>query len=137
MQVFEKLLTDLGRHEIAQFKGWLYMVARNECLMYLRSRKSKLIRDKELKKDTEALVENEITVHPDGVSEKELQLRSMEQALHHLNEHQRICVDMFYLQQKCYKEIADATGFSMNEVKSYIQNGKRNLKIYMEKQHEQ
>lgn len=130
MQVFEKLLKDLGRHEISQFKGWLYAVARNECLMYLRSRKSRLEKQKELKKDTQELMENGPALHP-GISEKEQQLQLMEEGLRQLNEHQRTCMELFYLQEKCYKEIAETTGYSLNEVKSYIQNGKRNLKIYM------
>jgi RNA polymerase sigma-70 factor (ECF subfamily) len=40
---------------------------------------------------------------------------------------------LFYLEQKCYKDIADLTGYDLNKVKSAIQNGKRNLKICMER----
>lgn len=133
MQVFEKLLTDMMRHEISQFKGWLYAVARNECLMYLRSRKSLLEKQKELKKDTEGFMETGPDLHPGSVPEKEQQLQLMEEGLRQLNENQRTCMELFYLQEKCYKEIADLTGYTMNEVKSHIQNGKRNLKIYMTK----
>ncbi|TND09802.1 MAG: sigma-70 family RNA polymerase sigma factor [Bacteroidetes bacterium] len=136
MQVFEKLPADLVRHEISQFKGWLYAVARNECLMYLRRNKSMLEKQKELQKDAQALMENEVSEHPGGITAKEHQLQKMEEGIKQLNENQRICVDLFYLQEKCYKEIADITGYSLNEVKSHIQNGKRNLKIYMSKPNE-
>lgn len=133
MQVFEKLLKDLGRHQIEQFKGWLYAVTKNECLMYLRSKKSQRAKNAELKKDSEDLVESGMPLHPDGVNDTELQLRRMEKSLSDLGESQRRCLELFYLEQKCYKEVADITGYSLNEVKSFIQNGKRNLKILMTK----
>ena len=133
MHVFEKLLKDLNRHKIDQFKGWLYTVTKNECLMYLRSIKSKKAIELELKKDSAGLMESGLSVHPDGVTETERQLQTMESSLQELNESQRRCVELFYLEKKCYKEITDLTGFSLNEVKSYIQNGKRNLKILMQK----
>ena len=131
MQVFEKLLKDLHRHQVEQFKGWLYAVTKNECLMYLRSRKSERARQEQMKKDQEAVMESIGTLHTDGVNSTEVQLREMENSLSLLSENQRRCLELFYLEQKCYKEVADITGFSMNEVKSYIQNGKRNLKILM------
>jgi RNA polymerase sigma factor (sigma-70 family) len=135
MQVFEKLLTDLQRHKIEQFKGWLYMVAKNECLMYLRSQKSKRLKEMELKKDG-AFMETEEPLHLSGITSKELQLQEMESSLNDLNPHQRVCIELFYLQRKCYKEIADQTGYDITEVKSHIQNGKRNLKILLtRKQH--
>lgn len=133
MQIFEKLLKDLQRHEIEQFKGWLYTVTKNECLMYLRSKKSKKAHEQELKKDLTALMESEPGMHPDGITDTEYQLREMEDQLGGLGENQRRCLELFYLEQKCYKEVADITGFSLNEVKSYIQNGKRNLKILLSK----
>lgn len=136
MHVFEKLLKDLGRHEIEQFKGWLYTVAKNECLMYLRSQKSQRARDLELKKDSQGVMESDHALHPDGVTETERQLQTMESSLQELNETQRRCLELFYLEKKCYQEITTVTGYTLNEVKSYIQNGKRNLKILMtKKQH--
>ncbi|HTF05365.1 MAG TPA: sigma-70 family RNA polymerase sigma factor [Bacteroidia bacterium] len=136
MHVFEKLLKDLGRHNIEQFKGWLYTVAKNECLMYLRSKKSQKAREMELRKDSAGVMENDLALHPDGVTETERQLQTMESSLQELNETQRRCLELFYLEKKCYQEITSVTGYSLNEVKSYIQNGKRNLKILMiKKQH--
>ena len=133
MQVFEKLLKNLGRHNIEQFKGWLYTVAKNECLMYLRSKKSQKAREMELRKDSVSVMELGLVVHPDGVTETERQLQTMESSLQELNENQRRCLELFYLEKKCYQEITTVTGYSLNEVKSFIQNGKRNLKILLTK----
>lgn len=133
MQVFEKLLRDLARHNVEQFKGWLYTVTKNECLMYIRSRKTRRLNDQELKKNMEGLMETETALHPEGITDTEHQLREMEDSLEGLGENQRRCLELFYLDMKCYKEVADITGFSLNEVKSFIQNGKRNLKILMMK----
>ncbi|CAN5437233.1 sigma-70 family RNA polymerase sigma factor [soil metagenome] len=133
MQVFEKLLRDLQRHSIEQFKGWLYTVTKNECLMYIRSRKSKRLNNQELKKDLSGLMESEIAMHPEGITDTEHQLREMEDSMEGLGENQRRCLELFYLELKCYKEVSEITGFSLNEVKSFIQNGKRNLKLLMSK----
>jgi RNA polymerase sigma factor (sigma-70 family) len=131
MQVFEKLLKDLQRHQVEQFKGWLYAVTKNECLMYLRSKKSLRLKNAELKKDLDGVMESGDSLHPEGVNDTEQQLRLMEHNLSGIGESQRRCLELFYLEQKCYKEVSDITGFSLNEVKSHIQNGKRNLKILM------
>ena len=104
--------------------------------MYLRSKKSQKAREMELKKDSQGLMESDHSLHPEGVTETERQLQTMESALQELGETQRRCLELFYLEKKCYQEITDITGYTLNEVKSYIQNGKRNLKILMtKKQH--
>ncbi len=135
MHIFEKLLTDLKKHEIAQFKGWLHSVAKNHCLMFLRSRQSELKKKTELKKDSLVLMESGDELHLTSEKDKkEVLLNNLEQGIQQLKEEQKICVELFYLHEKCYQEIAQSTGYSMNEVKSYIQNGKRNLKIFLTKQ---
>ena len=131
MQVFEKLMNDLHRHEVQQFKGWLYSVAKNYCLMQLRSERTELKKEELLKKDTAALVENDQELHLNHNNDKELQLNKLEESVKQLNNEQRICIELFYLKEKCYQEIADTTGYSLMQVKSHIQNGKRNLKILM------
>jgi RNA polymerase sigma-70 factor (ECF subfamily) len=136
MQIFEKLMNDLKKHSIDNFKGWLYMVAKNYCLMQLRGDQSQLKKDKELKKDFPSIVEINYNLHLDGENEKEKSLLQLEAALKELNEEQRICIELFYLKEMCYKEVSELSGFTMNQVKSYIQNGKRNLKIIMEKNNE-
>ena len=134
MHIFEKLLSDLKKHEISQFKGWLHTVAKNHCLMFLRSRQSEVKKKVELKKDLTTLMETDEHLHLDNeTNNKEVVLSNLEEGIRQLKEEQKICVELFYLQEKCYQEIAQTTGYSMNEVKSYIQNGKRNLKIFLTK----
>ncbi len=141
MQIFEKLLTDLHRHNVDNFKGWLYMVAKNHCLMYFRSKKIHVELPRDLSNDggdedapfsagDGASMELASNLHPNG-EDKEKQLTLMESAIKELKEQQKVCIELFYLQEKSYEEVAALTGYTMNEVKSYIQNGKRNLKIIM------
>lgn len=127
MQVFEKLVTSLHQHEIAHFKSWLYVTVRNHCLMQLRATKGQYFED-----ISPQFMETEGHLHPDGEPELETNLTKLEKCLETLGHEQKHCVQLFYLQQKCYKEIVEVTGFDDKKVKSYIQNGKRNLKICME-----
>jgi RNA polymerase sigma factor (sigma-70 family) len=131
MQIFEELVVKLKLHQVQNFKSWLHVLARNHCLMALR---------KSSKNPTVAMednfMENGDFVHLDIDDTKETQLTVMEKCMETLPEEQRKSVDLFYLQEKCYKEVADITGYDMLKVKSYIQNGKRNLKICIEKNSE-
>ncbi|RXF71774.1 RNA polymerase sigma factor [Arcticibacter tournemirensis] len=128
MQIFEQLIDKLRRHEVSNFKSWLYTLARNYCLMALRSSSKHVFVPVE-----DGIMEKGEIVHLNIDESKENALSLMEKCMEKLPDDQRISIDLFYLQEKCYKEIADITGFDMNKVKSYIQNGKRNLKICMEK----
>ena len=132
IQIFEKLLTDLKKHEIQQFKAWLHMVCKNFCLMQLRSGASKMKRSKEMEKDMASFMESDIEVHLTLENTKEIQLTFMEECIKGLNNEQKLCVELFFLQEKSYQEVTELTNFSMNNVKSYIQNGKRNLKNCIE-----
>jgi RNA polymerase sigma factor (sigma-70 family) len=123
MEIFEKLHLDLKRTEIDYFRGWLYTVARNHCLMKLR----KAGLDVEFYEDLPPIA----AVEEDFDVEKEAALQQLEQALPYLKEEQKRCVELFYLQEKSYKEVAIETGFTLNEVKTHIQNGKLNLKKLM------
>jgi RNA polymerase sigma factor (sigma-70 family) len=127
MQVFEKLVGTLREHEVTHFKSWLYVTARNSCLMQIRARKGKYFEEISL-----GFMENEPSAHPDEGPETEANLSKLEDCIQKLIPEQQACVSLFYLQQKCYKEIVSLTGYDDNKVKSYIQNGKRNLKICME-----
>lgn len=131
MQVFEKLMMDLKKHKVENFKAWLHTVVKNHCLMYLRSHKAKEQRFEEVQNYLSESVETENQLHL--ALEKEQKLSSLEVAMTYLNEQQQKCVQLFYLNEKSYEEVAAETGYTMNEVKSFIQNGKRNLKIIMEK----
>ena len=134
MQLFEKLPAALKAHEIANFKSWLYVIARNHCLMQIRAKKGKLTQEL----DPE-LMESELVLHLDeganvaSVLEAESDLSKMQKCIDKLEAQQQQCVRLFYLEEKCYKDVSTLTGFNLNKVKSYIQNGKRNLKICMEK----
>ncbi len=122
-QIFIKLLEDLKRFQITRFKGWLLQVARNHCLMQLRQNLS-------VSNNTIALpadMEFEEESHHSG--EREALLNDLEAALADLNEAQKTCITLFYIQKLTYAAIASQTGFSTAEVKSHIQNGRRNLKL--------
>lgn len=127
MQIFEKLAEALKTHEVTHFKSWLYVLTKNHCLMILRGQKGK----KFIEID-DSLMENVEAGHPEG-EELELNLSKLEKCMEELAEEQKQCVQLFYLKEKCYNEICESTGYNYNKVKSYIQNGKRNLKICMER----
>jgi RNA polymerase sigma-70 factor (ECF subfamily) len=124
MQIFEKLFADLPKHDIQFFKAWLYRVAQNHCLMQLRSNKY-ITRSVDV--FPEYSMEYKDTLHPALAKEKMLTM--MEEAIAELNPEQKYCIELFYLEKKTYNEIMDITGYNFMQVKSFIQNGKRNLKI--------
>lgn len=128
MQIFEELVSKLKKHEVDNFKGWLHQVAKNHCLMQLRTPKNmKMVEFK-----TE-FVQSEENVHLNGVLEKEENFKKMEYCLGTLTKEQSEAIKLFYLEGKCYNEIVDMTGQEWNQVRSLIQNGRRNLKLCMEK----
>jgi len=133
MQIFESLFSDLLHHKINNFKSWLYMVTRNHCLMKLRKNQKNLKNQNELKKDSENLMENDINSHLIDDNKEEKKIRTVHDAVNQLNNEQKECVKLFYLESKSYTEIAEITDFPLKKVKSYIQNGKRNLKNLLEK----
>lgn len=132
MQVFEKLFNDLLKHKIDNFKPWLHTVVRNHCLGLLRKDQSQQKNEQNLKVELD-FMESEEDDHHIIVQEHEKKINSLETALKKLKPEQKQCVELFYLQEKSYNEVMELTGFPMKKVKSYIQNGKRNLKIIMEK----
>lgn len=124
-QVFLKSLTRLPEGEIQNFKGWLYILMRNHCLQQLR--------DRTFHAPEEAL---NYVPQPEGASReehelKEMTLAQMQEALSELGPEQRTCVVRFYLEKKSYQQIMEQTGFTFAQVKSHIQNGKRNLKLIL------
>lgn len=127
MQVFEELVVKLKKHEVENFKGWLHQVAKNHCLMQLRTPKN--LKTVEFKGD---FVQSEENVHLNGVFENEETLNKLEYCLGTLPKEQQQAIRLFYLEGKCYNEIVEITGLEWNQVRSFIQNGRRNLKICME-----
>ncbi|RMG66218.1 MAG: RNA polymerase sigma factor [Bacteroidetes bacterium] len=135
MGIFEKLLTDLRRYEIRSFRYWLHTVVKNQCLIHLDQQKRLRNKASDYEAYTQAADERQDLNHLFGeVDDHEALLQRMEAALTELKPKQRRCLELFYLQQMSYQEVSDATGFSLKEVKSYIQNGKRNLRIRLENQ---
>lgn len=128
MQIFELLIKKLRIHRVSNLKSWLYTLAKNYCLMEIRAAgKEKWILD-------EDIMESAADLHQDNSDlSHEDDLRLMEKCIDRLNVDQQKCVRLFYLEEKCYKDIAQLTGLEMNKVKSHIQNGRRNLKICMDK----
>ena len=137
MLIFEKLLEDLKKYQIENFKSWLHTTSKNHCFMKLRSEQSVFLKTEELKKDYPIIMESDNELHLDNENENEFYLNHLGSAVEQLNDEQRICIEMFYLNCKCYQEVAETTGYSMKQVKSFIQNGKRNLKIIIQSNYEQ
>jgi RNA polymerase sigma-70 factor (ECF subfamily) len=128
MDIYEELNNKLKQHEVDNFKGWLHVLARNYCLMQLRSPRN--MKTTEFKADFMQSAEN---THLNGeVLEKESNFIKLEQCLDTLTAEQKHSVQLFYLENKCYNEIAEITGYEWNKVRSYIQNGRRNLKLCMD-----
>jgi len=130
MGIFEKLMTDLKKQEIRDFKNWLYRVAKNHCLMILRKKK---VRDRTeeglILEKRQEFMEILFGGHLPGEDEDlDGILISLRDAINALREEQRKCIELMYLEMKTYDEIAQITGYDLKKVKSYIQNGKRNLK---------
>jgi RNA polymerase sigma-70 factor (ECF subfamily) len=127
-QVFLKAINELHKYKVEYFKSWIYMIAKNHCLMQLRSKG---------RFNTE-ITEQTLTTPAEPESsqvhiEKDKTLDKLALALQQLNNEQQLCVTLFYLEKKSYQEISQQSSFSILQVKSHIQNGKRNLKIIMER----
>jgi RNA polymerase sigma-70 factor (ECF subfamily) len=128
MKIFEELGQKLMRFEIQHFKSWLYQLTRNECLMILRKQK----------KDLPASLLEQMSEDPSELyqaTEKEIQLALLEGTLTELKEEQRRCLELFFLKDRSYSEITEEIGIDIKQVKSAIQNGKRNLKLKLEEHH--
>jgi RNA polymerase sigma-70 factor (ECF subfamily) len=125
-QIFLKSITELAKYKVTYLKSWLYMVAKNHCLMKLRDKNVFITAEEK----------NQLTAPENDrqeLFERETTLTIMENALEELNKEQKTCVTLFYLQKMSYQQIVTETGYNLLQVKSHIQNGKRNLKILVEK----
>lgn len=127
MAIFEELAHKLLKHQVTHFKGWLYTLARNHCLMQLRS--SKRVKTSEIDPDRMQMPDD---LHLNAAWEKEGQLDNLSKCMDTLSPEQKEAIELFYLQNRSYKEIESMTGQDVNRVRSYIQNGRRNLKICMD-----
>lgn len=129
LNIFEELISKLKKHEVENFKGWLHQLAKNHCLMKLR--KQKIV---PVNIDV-SFMQSEENVHLDEELEKEENFKRMQYCLEQLADQQKEVIELFYYKNKCYQEIAEITGLDNNKVRSFIQNGRRNLKICMSLQH--
>ena len=127
-QIFLKAITELHKYKVEYFKSWIYMVAKNHCLMQLRHKPGK----------NTVEVKESIAAETEETDKEKLLLNEktydyLGEALKELNTDQQLCVTLFYIEKKSYQQIAEQTGYSMMQVKSHIQNGKRNMRILIEK----
>jgi RNA polymerase sigma-70 factor, ECF subfamily len=132
MEIFEALSEKLLKHDIEYFKSWLYTTTRNHCLMQLRKKKV-FERFENIDKIDQLFVENESNLHHNIDEEQQV----IKKYLSELKEEQRICLELMYFQGLSYKDVAEKTGFELKHVKSYLQNGKRNLKLLLEQYYEE
>lgn len=129
MQIFEHLIGTLLKHEVMNFKSWLHVTTRNHCLMSLRKKNPENLSTEY----NEQVMEIPDSVHHENETDLENDLEALSKCIEELKVEQQKCVTLFYLEKKSYQEIEEITRFSIKNVKSYIQNGKRNLKICIEK----
>lgn len=130
MQLFEDLLPKMGNYEIKVFKPWLYRVGKNHCLQLLRKENKEISLDYSIN-----VMESDEFLHLLSEEENsEEQLKALHHCLKQLPEEQRLSITRFFLEEMSYADVAEQTGFTPNNVKSYIQNGKRNLKNCIKKQ---
>jgi len=132
ISIFEKLLTDILKYDIQNFKSWLYSTSKTFCLMQLRSAKSKYNIDSKIEYNLDDIMETNKKLHLLMEEDKEMHLTFMEECMEGLINEQRLCLELFFLKEKSYQEVTLETNLNINNVKSHIQNGKRNLKNCIE-----
>ena len=133
IQIFEKLIIEIPKHNIEKFHSWLHVVTKNYCLMQLRSDKLEKEKFSEWINDPTVFMENVTDLHPLDEDEYSKSIeRDLEDCIERLKEEQRLCIRLFYFENRCYNEISGNLGLDEKKVKSHLQNGKRNLKICLE-----
>lgn len=135
MEIFDFLRESLKNQRVRNFKPWLYSVVKNHCLMRLRKKSVEnlsvsLPEDEENETD---FMEFPDFIHLINEDKKEEKINLLHKSVCELEKEQRICITLFFLENKSYKEIFDETGYDFKQVKSFIQNGKRNLRLKLEK----
>ncbi|MEX0985944.1 MAG: sigma-70 family RNA polymerase sigma factor [Bacteroidales bacterium] len=129
--IFEKLITELPKHEVEQFKSWLYVLVKNFCLMKIRANKSRTRKMGAWQNEQEIFVESGQELHPLD-EDKGARGKILLECIERLKKEQQQCIRLFYFDDKSYREIAVSLSLEEKKVKSFIQNGKRNLKICIE-----
>ena len=137
IDIYEKLQNEIQNHNVKNFKSWLYVVSKNYCLMKLRKTKTgeTFVVGNEV--ELEKIMENETGLHPIDKEQNEITDKALFDCIEKLNEEQKRCINLFYFENKCYREISEIEKTEEKKVKSRIQNGKRNLKICLEKKNDE
>jgi RNA polymerase sigma-70 factor (ECF subfamily) len=135
MQIFEKLIVEVPKQKIGNFRIWLYVVTKNYCLMQLRSWKSQEEKYRVWMADSAGSMEYNYDLHPIDKDEPDME-QVLEDCIAELKDEQKECIRQFYYENRCYAEIARNLGFDEKKVKSFLQNGKRNLKLCIEEKNE-
>ena len=125
-QIFYKVIVEIEKYKVNYFKSWIYMITKNHCLMNLRKKQENVSMDAAEKNLSAGVEEN-------SYFEDELSADAIYEALQEIKKEQKQCITLFYLEKRSYHEIADRMGFTLLQVKSHIQNGKRNLKLILER----
>jgi RNA polymerase sigma-70 factor (ECF subfamily) len=131
MQIFEKLITEVPKHDIENFRSWLHVVTKNYCLMQIRSHKSFSEKQNEWIEENKIFMENSSGLHPIDNEEEDME-EALLDCIEKLKDEQKECIKLFYFGNRCYNEIAANLNLNENKVKSHLQNGKRNLKLCIE-----
>jgi RNA polymerase sigma-70 factor (ECF subfamily) len=134
MQIFEKLIIEIPKQRIENFRSWLHTVTKNYCLMQLRSDKSKQEKFNLLINDAAFFMETSSVLHPIDENEPDLE-KGLADCIGKLKQEQKECIEQFYYGNRCYQEIAENMGLDEKKVKSHLQNAKRNLKLCLEEKH--
>jgi RNA polymerase sigma-70 factor, ECF subfamily len=134
MQIFEKLVVEIPKHKIDNFKSWLHVVTKNYCLMQLRSQKSQKEKSEEWMNDTVVFMENNFVLHPIDENEPDME-KALADCIERLKEEQKECIKLFYYENRCYQQIGVDLEIDEKKVKSNLQNAKRNLKLCLEEKH--
>jgi len=136
MHIFEKLVVEIPKHKIENFRSWLHVVTKNYCLMHLRSQKSQREKAKEWMNDNEVFMENSIILHPIDEDEYEQVMEiALKDCIERLKREQKECIKLFYYENRCYQEISKDLSIDEKMVKSHLQNAKRNLKLCLDEKH--
>lgn len=126
VELFADLPDLLKKHSVQRFRPWLHAVTRNRCLLALRNERPTTALPDDLLRTTEQEDLESAILH-------EAELQQLEQAIDQLGEGQRICIRLFYLERHSYQHVADVTGSSVEQVRSHLQNGRRNLRLILER----
>jgi RNA polymerase sigma-70 factor (ECF subfamily) len=134
IQIFEKLINEIPKQRIDNFRSWLHVVTKNYCLMQLRFQKTHNEHMQAWMEDSVIFMENDLQMHPIDSDDPDID-NALTDCIERLKGEQKACIHLFYYENRCYKEIAGKLDLDEKKVKSYLQNAKRNLKLCLEEKH--